>query len=1263
MKKKNRFLKLLSSLLVLILTISQMFSRNVVLAVNPQETIHNIGTHHFLQSLDGRDWPTPLYNTADYAPSYCMEATLSSVGTTGVIHDNLDINAYFSAEQVEGIEIILTWGYPLNANSDFFATYGLNAEQAQVATAEAIHLYLAAKGCTHSESNGEFAPYFKDGVPNIKAKAGYENVYNCMMALYNKGMNKERIAHTVTLTPVKTMVEEGGNWVCEYNVTAQNCSGGWEVKSISGVSGATYNATANYLTVTIPMTDENYEKTMTVTVMGNDHRTAASYGLFDVSGGGTNYQSLVVLRPVVAKFDGGEISATTPTQTGDVFIQKIDADTGEAIANVSFDIFSDAACQNKVGSVTTDANGCGTCAGLTVGTYYVVETSVPEPYILDTSVHEITVTKDGGSVTIENEKKKGKIAIKKVDADNNEPIGNVTFGIYTDSACLNLACKVTTNANGTGTSIDLQEGTYYVKELEAPEIYMISDEVTEVTLVAGEEAVIKRTNKKAPAKIKIVKVGEDDGKRTPIADVIFEVYSDAALTNKVDTLTTDIDGCAETIDLMPGTYYIKEKYAPVEWILSNEVYKVTLPGGVDIEKKISNKSAKAPISITKTEHETGRAIANVVFEIFSDVNLSTVVDTMTTDANGRATSSDLLPGTYYVKEKSAPSDYVIRKDVLQCTIANGVTGFLNVTNDKAKARIRLAKLDAETGELITKNETKFKIKDMRTGQYLTLDGKNEFVTDANGYVSFIEEIPAGEYLLEETDAPYGYVKAAPVEFDINQKGVQEMADGETKALSPDNDGFYVVSMKDDRIKGILKVQKTGDVLSGAKEYESVYGTFKRMTFESGHLSGIKFDVYNEKDEFIETIITDEDGVATSSPLDLGKYYIVETNMPSGLTDDVKRYEVEVEHKEDLVTPIYEIPVEVHNEVCSTEINIYKEGEILDIMKGTYSFGKKPLEGVVFGVYADQDIKNIHGEVCIKKDDCIGYLVTNAEGKASMKESLVNGKYYYKELKTLPGYILDEEKKPFTLELGNDAVEVVEVNKENPDVNQLYKTKIQLFKVDKANHEITLSNVVFELYNEEDQLMGTFTTDEEGKIVVDGLPLGNYYFKEVKAKDGYILDDSAIAIVVNGEANDSMDITFENEEAPKLGMVDSGNLLMLLLTVLCICLSVCMMRCDYMYSKCKKCADEHKVYKDAEEQGLLLRLPCKVGDTVWYIDDDDDDYPLELLVTKIEVEENDYLRYHAREKDNCGKIGFIKDDIDKTVFLTKEEAEEQIFQGK
>ena len=103
--------------------------------------------------------------------------------------------------------------------------------------------------------------------------------------------------------------------------------------------------------------------------------------------------------------------------------------------------------------------------------------------------------------------------------------------------------------------------------------------------------------------------------------------------------------------------------------------------------------------------------------------------------------------------------------------------------------------------------------------------------------------------------------------------------------------------------------------------------------------------------------------------------------------------------------------------------------------------------------------------------------------------------------------------------------------------------------------------------------------------------------------------------------------------------------------------------DGCYEMMNNCLHKLTDYEDVEEQGLLLRLPCKVGDTVWYIDEDDDDYPLEFIITKIDVEENDYLRYHAREKDNCGKIGFIKDDIGKTLFLTKEEAEQALAEMK
>ena len=87
-------------------------------------------------------------------------------------------------------------------------------------------------------------------------------------------------------------------------------------------------------------------------------------------------------------------------------------------------------------------------------------------------------------------------------------------------------------------------------------------------------------------------------------------------------------------------------------------------------------------------------------------------------------------------------------------------------------------------------------------------------------------------------------------------------------------------------------------------------------------------------------------------------------------------------------------------------------------------------------------------------------------------------------------------------------------------------------------------------------------------------------------------------------------------------------------------------------------EPYKAYKDLDEQGLLLQLPVKVGDTIWYVDDDDDNYPIEAKITRIEIKET-YILYYAEEKEDCGTLGFDSDHIGKTVFLTQAEAEQKL----
>ena len=379
-------------------------------------------------------------------------------------------------------------------------------------------------------------------------------------------------------------------------------------------------------------------------------------------------------------------------------------------------------------------------------------------------------------------------------------------------------------------------------------------------------------------------------------------------------------------------------------------------------------------------------------------------------------------------------------------------------------------------------------------------------------LQLIEYIPLGKYFLVELAAPEGYALAEPVPFTISEL---------TENLK--------VTMVDKEL-GRIRIYKTGDQVTAANEYTSIYGPFKRLTFEQKPLQNVVFGIYTESGELVEKVTTGTSGYAESGKMPYGTYYVQELETPAGLVKSDQKYYVTLNDE----TPV-SINAEVHvtNDVGNTEINVYKQGEILNVENGTYSFGKKALPGVVFGVYANAEIKDYEGNVVIAKDECVGFIKTGMDGKATLKEALVGGEYYYKEVQTIDGYVLDSTKRPFTLQLGNDEVNVMEVNKENPAVNRLYRAKIQLVKCDAADHEIKLDGVEFELYKIDssgDQLMGTYITDKNGLILIDELPYGSYYFKEVRAKDNYVLDSSHIKIIVNGDTN-VIRTEFTNERKP------------------------------------------------------------------------------------------------------------------------------------
>ena len=99
------------------------------------------------------------------------------------------------------------------------------------------------------------------------------------------------------------------------------------------------------------------------------------------------------------------------------------------------------------------------------------------------------------------------------------------------------------------------------------------------------------------------------------------------------------------------------------------------------------------------------------------------------------------------------------------------------------------------------------------------------------------------------------------------------------------------------------------------------------------------------------------------------------------------------------------------------------------------------------------------------------------------------------------------------------------------------------------------------------------------------------------------------------------------------------------------------KCRLMLDVCKKLAE----YEQLEEQGLLVRLPCKVGDIMFRINKGAKNPIIELTVTQIDITTRSY-NLEVIDRD-CGELMCFKNDIGKTVFLTREEAEEKLEEMK
>ena len=752
----------------------------------------------------------------------------------------------------------------------------------------------------------------------------------------------------------------------------------------------------------------------------------------------------------------------------------------------------------------------------------------------------------------------GNAKLKKVSEDGE--VANVRFHISGNG----ISKDVTTNANGEINIANLAPGNYQISEYT--DVKYVPQDTQTVTIVSGQTASVQFSNVLKKFRVNVTKQDYEKGHAQGDAKLSGAVYGLFKGNDLVAQYTTDQNGSFTSDYYVCGTDWTIKEITPSEgYLLNDTVYRVGAdPRDYNIEYNtapdmtVMEQVIKGKISIIKhtddgeTQIETPEKGAE--FQIYLKSSGSFVNadkderDTIICDQDGFA-STKLLPyGVYTVhqtkgwdgREKITDFDVFINTD--------GKTYKFLINNKNFESYLKVVKLDKETDKRIPYEGAAFEIYDSNNHRitmqytYSQVTSIHTFYTNKEGYLITPEKLPYGDYTLKEVQAPYGYVlDDTPIPFVISQ----ENASTDT--------GVTVVKVKakDMAQKGVINITKTGEIFSSVEENKGVY----TPKYSVGNLKGAVFEIYAAEDittldgtvryeqgTLVDTITTDDDGVAKSKELYLGKYTVIEKTAPNGYVHNSTKYDVELTYAGQNVS------------VTSTELSVYNNRQKISVsLKKIMAEDKKfsignngEITSVRFGIYADEDIKANNGDV-IPKDALITFANCDKNGSIVFDCDLPVGfKWYAKEIATDEHYILSDTKYEFDTEYQGQDVKVIDikVNNDKAIENNLIYGSVKGLKIDRETQK-TIKGATFGLFksdtNEftEDKAILTAVTDENGVFVFNNIPYGEYLIKELKPADGY-LDNEDVFTVTIKDNEQVVELTAINDKVPELKTTATVN---------------------------------------------------------------------------------------------------------------------------
>ena len=795
------------------------------------------------------------------------------------------------------------------------------------------------------------------------------------------------------------------------------------------------------------------------------------------------------------------------SQKGSVTFRKYGEDN-KPLDGGTFQLYRvDGENSDPVGNVFSTANGVWSKDNLPYGTYYVKEIAAPQGYILGSESSDgITIKKTAahGTITMTNEKyTAGSITIKKVD-ENGNPLAGAEFTL------LPGRISETTGANGIAVFDGLTEGTYTIIETKSPTGYgkleglegsvtvniqangtaNVEGKVPDKFRFDGKSVKLTWKNTRTHGSISITKT---DGNQ-PLSGAFFGIYKDAAAAEEpIDIQKTDKNGKALFADLAAGTYYVKEIAAPNGYALDETIrpFKIGGNNDWDVETTIKNTLKEYSLTLVK-KGDDGKPLEGVEFEISGNG----ITKKSASGRDGVVTFTGLAFGEYTITEVEAPQGYVkaapIKVTIDGSDSAERVIQLEPIENKHTKLTVTKFAEDGKTAlpgaEFIIRNAE---------GKYVKVDGtsfasfadKKEdataIVTGENGTFT-LEYLPLGKYVLEEIEAPEGYmIVTASEDFEIKNS--------ETR-----------VSINNTKIKAGLKIIKTDE---NGKLLEGIKFTLKNSAdgFVTASGSGGKYTYTGRGDTGTE-FTTDGRGEIFVSGLLWGTYYLSETNAPKGMVG--------------IKDQIVEVDAENHNKTIELKLENRSE-------KGKIEFEKTDgagngLAGAVF------KLKLVEGSGTAYSSVKQMYAISEDQGRVSF-EDVPYGVYELTEVIAPEGYVRSNET--YYVSIGGAVAEDKNIGIV-PAIWANSRTEKE-FTVEKVSADggEPLSGVVFQVLDEgKKPIEGKKITTLNGGSGTVTLPLGKYYLKETVAPEGYKPNDELIPFEVTAGGRNT--VTVKN--TPKTG---------------------------------------------------------------------------------------------------------------------------------